>query len=148
MSKAPFIECLSEDPVVRALAQRAVRLLNDTGLDSTKRRAKLQQVQQELLAHQASLAEVLEKKRRRELKDQASDTAKATHAGTKVSIQQLAAMRLNCSRAVREPTNAEGTALKPPAKGALELFKTSPVANKGSSRTLYLNRPLHTKLAV
>jgi len=41
MSKAPFLECVSEDPVIKALARQVVRLLNDPSLDRHQREARV-----------------------------------------------------------------------------------------------------------
>jgi len=56
MSKAPFLECVSEDPVIKALARQAVRLLNDPSLDRQQREVRVRKVQSLLLDHPASVA--------------------------------------------------------------------------------------------
>jgi len=53
MSKGMFIECSSPDPVVRALARRAIRILNDDSLDRDQRVRLITRIKFELQAHQS-----------------------------------------------------------------------------------------------
>ena len=51
-----FIEAVSEDPFVRELHRRALRLLNDPSLDRQQREAHVRRLQGILLEHQATQA--------------------------------------------------------------------------------------------
>jgi predicted GIY-YIG superfamily endonuclease len=53
MSNAQFSEALSDDPYVKDLHRRAIRVLNDPSLDREQRIELIRQLQQRLLAHQA-----------------------------------------------------------------------------------------------
>ena len=52
MSNIPFVESVSADPVVRAIARKVSRILNDPALGPRHRETLVRQAQQELLAHQ------------------------------------------------------------------------------------------------
>ena len=56
MSNAQFSEALSDDPFIKDLHRRAVRVLNDPSLDRKQRVELIRQLQQRLLAHQAGEA--------------------------------------------------------------------------------------------
>ena len=56
MSNAQFSEALSDDPFIKDLHRRAVRVLNDPSLDRKQRIELIRQLQQRLLAHQAGEA--------------------------------------------------------------------------------------------
>lgn len=51
-----FVEAVSEDPFVRELHRRAVRLLNDSSLDRQQREFHVRRLQGILLEHQAKQA--------------------------------------------------------------------------------------------
>ena len=51
MSNTPFTESLSADPVERAIADKANRILNDTSLDRLQRESLIKNLQRELLRH-------------------------------------------------------------------------------------------------
>ena len=51
-----FVEAVSEDPFVRDLHRRAVRLLNDPSLDRQQRELHVRRLQGVLLEHQAKQA--------------------------------------------------------------------------------------------
>jgi len=51
MSNTPFVESLSEDPVVKAIARKVQRILNDTSLDRKARETLVRKAQRELIEH-------------------------------------------------------------------------------------------------
>ena len=53
MSNAQFSEALSDDPYVKDLHRRAVRVLNDSSLDREQRIELIRQLQHRLVVHQA-----------------------------------------------------------------------------------------------
>ena len=58
MSNIPFVESVSADPVVRAIARKVSRILNDPALGPRHRETLVRQAQQELLAHQQRVQQV------------------------------------------------------------------------------------------
>ena len=133
MSKTPFLECVSEDPVVKALARQVVRLLNDPSLDRQQREARVRKVQGLLLDHQAAVAR----------KAAVKTTGKG--AGGKGAVapardgklaqacpKQLAAIRREF---LREPS-AEPATIVPPSRVAVQA--RAEAANDGRRSTLRL----------
>ena len=135
MSKTPFLECVSEDPVVKALARQVVRLLNDPSLDRQQREAGVRKVQGLLLDHQAAVAR----------KTAAKTTGKGASGHSKGAVtpagdskpaqacpKQLAAIRREF---LREPS-AEPATIVPPARVAGQARQQA--ENDGRRRTLRL----------
>lgn len=60
MSKGMFLECSSSDPVVRALARQAVRVLNDHSLDREQRVRLITRIKFDLEAHQSKPPKALQ----------------------------------------------------------------------------------------
>ena len=133
MSKAPFLECVSEDSVIKALARQVVRLLNDPSLDRQQREARVRKVQGLLLDHQRAVAR------------QAAAKATGKGPGSKGAVipagsgklaqacpKQLAAMRREF---IREP-QAEPANVAPPARVAVQV--RTEAANDGHRSTLRL----------
>ena len=56
MSTTPYVEATSNDPFVRELHRRAMRLLNDPSLDRRQREFHMRRLQSILLAHQRKQA--------------------------------------------------------------------------------------------
>ena len=56
MSTTPYVEATSNDPFVRELHRRAMRLLNDPSLDRRQREFHMRRLQSILLEHQAKQA--------------------------------------------------------------------------------------------
>jgi len=56
MSTTPYVEATSNDPFVRELHRRAMRLLNDPSLDRRQREFHMRRLQSILLDHQAKQA--------------------------------------------------------------------------------------------
>jgi hypothetical protein len=61
MSTTPYVEATSNDPFVRELHRRAMRLLNDPSLDRRQREFHMRRLQSILLDHQAKQAAVAAK---------------------------------------------------------------------------------------
>lgn len=56
MSKAMFVESLSDDPITREIARKTVRLMNDATLERWQREKHIVKLQKRLEARQAQLA--------------------------------------------------------------------------------------------
>lgn len=61
MSTTPFVEALSEDPYVRELHRRAMRVLNDPTLDRQQRESLVRRIQSALMEHQQKTAAMQKK---------------------------------------------------------------------------------------
>jgi hypothetical protein len=92
MSKAMFVESLSDDPVTREIARKAVRLMNDTTLERWQRERHIVKLQKRLEARQAQLAS------RHPPKAKAMRAAKAADpsGGVSVDTRAVVARRREC----------------------------------------------------
>lgn len=143
MSKAQFVECHSQDPVIRALARKAVRLLNDPSLDRQQREAKVRSVQRDIICHQEELAAAVAKQAAK-VAAKASTRTRHTHGhpnGAIADAKQVAARRREFINTPVKNLPAEPTAVAAAAtKSPLSLFNTTEAANDGGHRTLHLNK--------
>lgn len=143
MSKAQFVECHSQDPVIRALARKAVRLLNDPSLDRQQREAKVRSVQRDIICREEELAAAAAKQAAK-MAAKASMKTSQTHAhpnGAIADAKQVAARRREfINKSVEnlpaEPTAVAAVATRPP----LSLVNTPKAANDSGHRTLHLNK--------